>query len=198
MSDLWSYFKNLFKSAEKSSPTNPFIHELIERNDAEIADYNKWKEGLDKRRIIDWVNNEYVVFMTQPDDVDTDLDFLNTPMSKGFVLHFRKERHAERDFIHLFDYLKEKVLSLGYRSYMSDTRTYNRGQKVETVQRHYLKPAFSKKGDQKLDQRFGNITVELLQVNNIVINLKFSATGYVDHNFSAVEDYKKLMASVMN
>ena len=32
MSDIWQYFKKLFKASEASSPNQPFIHEVIERD----------------------------------------------------------------------------------------------------------------------------------------------------------------------
>ena len=39
MSDLWQYFKKMFKASENSSPNEPFIHEVIERSQEEIANY---------------------------------------------------------------------------------------------------------------------------------------------------------------
>ena len=132
MSDFWKNLKNLFKAAEESSPHQPVIHESIERSEEEQADYERWKESLSKRRMLDWLRGEYLNYLHDPEGIDEAVDFLDTPSSKGFVIHFQKTRYPLREIIHLLDYLKEQVLLLRYRSYMSDLRTYNRPQWVET------------------------------------------------------------------
>jgi hypothetical protein len=140
MDNLWHYFKNLFVKAEQSSPSQPLIHELIQRSEEETLDYERWKKTLVCRRLVDWLDNQYAVYRVLPHDVDEGLDFLHTPSSKGFVVHFNQTRYSRRDATHFFDYLKEQVLTLGYRPQISDTRTYHRSSWVETVERHYLKP----------------------------------------------------------
>lgn len=197
MSNLWNQFKNLFKEAEQSSPSKPLIHELIERNEAEIKDYTFWKNTLVRRRLIDWLNDQYAIYLHQPENIDEALDFLNTPSSKGFVIHFHRTRYSRRDVTHFFDYLKERVLGLNYRIQISDTRTYNRPMWVETVQRHYLKPKpnFERKG--KINQQFGNVTIEFELRNDVAHYLKFQATSYKDYQFDDARDFKELMQLVI-
>ena len=152
--------------------------------------------------MLNWLNEQYVQFLVNPDHIDEAIDFLNTTSSKGFVIHFRQTRYPKSEVTHLFDLLKEKVLDLGYRSYVSDSRTYGKNEWVENLQRHYLKPptnlrkAVSK--DEKFDQRFGNITIELLTRDDQIFHLKFSATGYRDHLFSEVEDFRDLMQGILS
>ena len=110
MNDLWQHFKKLFKASENSSPNEPFIHEVIERTAEEIASYDRWKNKFSKQRLINWLDNEYFRYKTNPNDTDHAIDFLNTPSSKGFVVHFRKMNYNLAEITHLFDYFKEKVL----------------------------------------------------------------------------------------
>ena len=87
---------------------------------------------------------------------------------------------------------------MSYRSYVSDTKTYPKNNFVETIQRHYLKPSLKLKSqDQKANQGFGNINIELLLRNDKVVNLKFSATSYRDHQFEEADDFNELMKLIV-
>ncbi len=196
MEELWKYIKNLFKESESSSPSRPFIHGLIERSEKEKADYEHWKRTHVCHRIIDWLSIQYGIFLALPQDIDEAIDFLDLPSSKGFVIHFHKTQYSRRDVIHLFDFLKEKVQELGYRTQLSDTRTYTRLNWVETVERHHLKPKTGFSGSGKVNQRFGNITIEVLLRNEVVHNLKLRANSYKDHLFQEAKEFSELMQSI--
>lgn len=208
MADWWDYIKGLFTRAEESSPSRPVIHELIQRSEKEKEDYADWKKTLVRRRLQDWLLDQYAVYRVSPADIDESLDFLDTPSSKGFVIHFHKTRYSPRDVRHFFDFLKEQVLRLDYRAQLSDVRTFNRPAWVATVERHYLKPGspFRRQtppGTTSLDtasgssplfnQRFGNITVELVLRDERPHYLKFQATAYQDRLFTEAEDFRNLM-----
>lgn len=200
--DLWQYMKDLFKAEQESSSIKPYIQEPLERDEEEIEAYNLWKRTLAKRRILDWLNMQYASFvMSGESEIDKTIDFLNTPSAKGFVLHFDEQLHNRNNFLNLFDYLKERVLEMNYKKYMSDTRTYNKTRNnntwVEMKQRHYLKPRFKVLEDNTFDQRFGNIKIELLFRNDKIHNLQFSATRYNDRNFAEGNTFNDLMRELL-
>lgn len=197
MADIWKYLRNLFQSVEESSPSQPAIHELIQRSEEEKTDYERWKNMLVCRRLTDWLSDQYAIYRVLPDDVDEALDFLNTPSSKGFVIHFYKTRYSLRDIVHLLDYLKEQVLTLNYKAQISDLRIFNRENWVETVQRHYLKPRPNVERQEKMNQQYGNITIELTLRNDQPYNLKLQATGYSDRLYQETEDFKDLMQHLL-
>ncbi|MEM1323335.1 MAG: hypothetical protein AAGG75_23925 [Bacteroidota bacterium] len=196
MPDFWQSIKNLFTKAEQSSPTQPLIHKLIERTEAELADYDRWKKSLSCRRLLDWIRQQHVEYLINPDHIDETIDFMTTPSSKGFVIHFKEMNYPQREIVNLFDYLKERVLAANYRSYVSELRTYNRPNWVETKQRHYLKPPIKfiqNEGGQLFRQRYGNISIELLQRNEEAFNLKLSATAYNDRLYESADNFQDLM-----
>ncbi len=199
---LWEQIKKIFQSVEDSENKSyqPVVKSAIKRSVEEQVDFDQWKKTLSKRRLIDWVNAAYVNYLVDPKSVDTALDFLSMRASRGFVVHFHKTQYPIRDVIHFFDYLKERVLTLGYRTYTSDSRTYNRSNFVEAIQRHYLKPSinFGRAQGEKVNQRFGNITIEVLLRNDKVYNLKFSATAYSDHKYEEADEFGDLMKELMN
>ena len=199
MADLWDYVKNLFAKAEESSPTQPLVHEVITRSKEEKEDFQQWKDTLVCRRLKDWLSDQYAVYRVDPDYIDEGLDFLNTPSSKGFVIHFFKTRYSRRDVTHFFDYFKEKVRALEYRTQVSDRRSYQKNNHAETVERHYLKPRTGTYDQEnpKFRQRYGNVMIELTFRNDQPWNLKFRATTYNDSQFHEAKAFSELMQAVL-
>ena len=200
--DLWQYMKDLFKAEQESNPKKPFIQEPLERDEVAVQSYDLWKRTLAKQRFLDWLNIQYATFvMSDETAIDTAIDFLNTPSAKGFVIHFDEQMHNRGDFIHLFDYLQERVLEMNYKKYMSDIRTYNKTRNdntwVDTIQRHYLKPRFKVLEDNTFDQRFGNIKIELFYRNDRIRNLQFSATRYSDRSYAEGNTFNDLMRELL-
>jgi|TARA_B110000285_G_scaffold159560_1_gene178048 hypothetical protein len=200
--DLWQYFKDLFKAEQESSSVKPYINEPLERSEDEKERYEHWKRTLAKQRLLEWLNTQYATFtISGESEIDKTIDFLNTPSSKGFVIHFNDRFHNRSNIIHLFDYLKERVLEMNYKLYMSDIRTYNKTRNdktwVETIERHYLKPRFKVLEDHTFDQMFGNIRVELLFRNDEIRNLKFSATRYNDRSYKEANTFNDLMRELL-
>jgi len=192
--DIWSKFKEFFQQAEESSPSQPLIHEMIERTAEEKKDYEFWKTTLVSKRMINWLGDQYAIFKALPNDIDAAMDFLDTPSSKGFVIHFYKTEYSLRDVTYLFDLLKEKVRILDYRTQISDRREFNRPNWVEKIERHYHKPKPNfLKTDEKFKQGFGNITIELVFRDDKPYQLKFRATIYKDHLFEEAETFQTLM-----
>lgn len=197
MSDIWDFFKKIFGKPEQSSPNQPLIHKLIERNQEEQVSYEKWKQSLFKRRLLDWLNQQYATFLLEPDELEDTIDFLNLPSSKGFVVHFRETRYTLAEAQHLLDYLKERVLTLNYKIALSETRTYARSQQIETLERHYLKPRTRWVEGEKVKQQFGNINIDLLIREEQPYRLRLSATHYQDRSYQDAEEFKGLMKVLM-
>lgn len=197
MANIWQQIRGLFQAAEASSPSQPAIHRLIERSQEEQQDYDFWKDTLVCDRLMNWISSQYAIYLVDEEAIDEGLDFLNTPSSKGFAVHFYRTQYSNRDVIHLLDHLKNRVqASLNYRKQISDMRTYNRPNWVESTQRHYLKPRLNFESDQALDQQFGNILIELVFRNDKPYQLKFQTTTYSDRQFAKAGTFKDLMNAV--
>jgi len=188
--DIRNYLKQLFKKTEHSSVSNPALHEIIKRTDQHLADYELWKNSLQRKRLTDWLIAEFSVSKTNPQAMDESIDFMDNPHSRGFILYFKKGQQ-ETDYLFLLDYLKEKVLALGYRSYMSDVKSYTKKEDVETVQRHYLKPEPS--FEPPINQQFGNVTIELVFRNDQTKLLRLSANPYSDRLYEDARKFSELI-----
>ncbi|MCB0641198.1 MAG: hypothetical protein KDC44_06140, partial [Phaeodactylibacter sp.] len=60
--DLFSYIKQLFQAAEESSPSVPVLHEVLELSPAEQEDFEQWSKNLVRRRLTDWLHEQYVIY----------------------------------------------------------------------------------------------------------------------------------------
>ncbi|MEL6355873.1 MAG: hypothetical protein AAFQ37_02970 [Bacteroidota bacterium] len=195
MASFWDQVKSIFQRAEESSPSNPAVHEMIERSNKELAAYQDWKRTLARKRLLDWLIDQYAVFRGKG-QLDEAINFLDTPSSKGFVIHFYQTHYSKQEITHFFDYLKERVLELNYRTQISDRRVFNRKDWIETQERHYLKPRNSYVEGEPIEQRFGNITIELELRNDQVRNLRLRATIYKDALYSDGESFRTLMMAL--
>lgn len=198
MSDLWSKVKKIFTQAAESSAQQPVIHELIQRDHTTLAFQEKFIHGLVHRRFNDWLHDQFAIYLSTPENLDEAIDFISTPSIKGFVVHFRMTQYDIKEIIALFDHFKNQILTIGYHSYVSDVKGYNRGQWSEELQRHYLKPSLRVQEieQQQINQQFGNINIELLTRNAKVWHLKFSATVYNDRMYQEGDDFEKLLRLV--
>ncbi|MBP9874679.1 MAG: hypothetical protein KBC60_11580, partial [Haliscomenobacter sp.] len=68
---------------------------------------------------------------------------------------------------------------------------------AETVQRHYLKPRPQVPDGEKLRQRFGNVTIEVVSRDDKAHQLRFRATAYSDHLFQDAERFEGLMKELL-
>lgn len=193
MSTFWQRLFRLEKEVAASSPSQPAIHELIQRSAEYTAEYEQWKEGFVLRRLLDWLGDQYAIYRTKPTGIDGGIAFLNTPSSQGFIIYFHTTNYSRQEATFLFDYLKERVQTENYRVQLSDLRTYNRRDWVETMEKHYLKPRLNFDPEQKQQQQFGNITIELEVRNDRVHNLRLRATHYRDHLYEEPREFRELM-----
>jgi hypothetical protein len=197
MTNIWDYFKDFFREAQESSASRPIFNEILERSTDEKRAYEDWKGSLPCRRLFDLLAEQYAIYQSNPAGVDAALTFLQTDSSNGFALHFDRLDHEKQDAPHMLDFLKEKTLALNYRPQLSNARTWSEKDWVQTVQRHYLKPRQTWAEGQKIDQRYGNITIELVLRNDKPHLLTFRATSYSDRLYVEADDFHQLMQALL-
>jgi hypothetical protein len=198
MASFWQQIAQLFQSAASSTPEQPVVHELLVRNERVQEDYNKWKQSLVLRRLLNWLGDQYAIYCVLPQDIDQGLDFLQTPSSQGFVIYFSRTNYSLRETSHFLDYLKERVMMLDYKSQLSDVKTYMRAEQVETTERHYLKPRpkFDESG--RMSQLYGNVLIELVIRNDKPQQLRFQATTYRDQHYLPPAAFRDLMQQLLD
>ncbi len=188
--DLKAFFKNVFEQQEKANV--PVVQEIIERDDYFLTSYNNWKS---RKAYLEWNETLFREMNAFRDrgEKHRDIWFMNSGATAALLW-----KRSGQGVLFYFDYLKERVLSLGYRSYMSDRKSYVRKGYAEYIERHYLKPKLHfQQGATKVEQLYGNITIECIKHNDEVQQLKFMCTNYRDHNYSEALDFYDLMERVL-
>ncbi len=184
--------KELLIQTDRSTTGQPAVHRVLTRSKASKEVFISWKDGNDVEATLEWLLSNYQSKVSGG-KIDRTMAVLDTPSKKGFVLYLR-DRHSEtRDPECLMDFMKERILDLGYNLYTSDIKIYSKGDEVETQQRHYLKPPLNFVPNQKLSQLFGNVAIEYVLRDDKPYMFKFSATTYQDHMFEDAKAFGQLM-----
>jgi hypothetical protein len=192
---FWNQIKSIFNQAENSSSSAPTVHELIRRSEAELEDYAHWKTTAAPRRLLDWLSEQYARH-NDGQITDTTIGFLKLDSSKGFVIYFKEMNYNREEITHFFHYLKERVLTLNYRSDISDRRIFPRRDWIETQERHYLKPKVDL-NDAVMDQAYGNIMIEFELRDDQPHNLRLRATVYNDSLYEAKGSFGGLVMALV-
>ncbi len=194
----WDIIKALREQQNKQSQpekgcAQPISHQLIQRSEEDEAEFLKWKETDCKEKILLYISKNYNTWQTTTCEQCDAIDFLKLPSFRGFVIHFMDLKYDCNEVKYLFDYLKEKVLTLGYKVQVSDERVFEKAKWLEKTERHYLKPVVKIKANEKIEQRFGNINIELKFRDDEPMHLKFAAATYHDCQFKNAEEFQELM-----
>ncbi len=202
MSWINQIMQQLFGKEEEVSKTpsrQPVVHEVIQRTHTDKDAYQRWLGSQRMQRALDFIQLEYNKNRHEENLVGATFYHLNQPSSKGFILNYRKDMFSEKEFQYYFDYLKERVLTLDYKSYTSDLRSYDRGEYVETIERHYLKPSWRMTADKsQLVQQYGNITITHHSKDDQPVYLKFMCHNYADRQFTDAEDFEQLIQHMIH
>jgi hypothetical protein len=184
--------ENDLPGSASGHPSVPYHQEMLVRNADESAAMIAWAAGSRPaywRRIID------EAFMEGNLD-EPHFQSVQNSMSVGFNILWHSQRFQEMEMQFLFDLLKEDLLSLGYKLYMSDVRQFIRKDYVETIQRHYCKPALIVENG-KVNQLYGNIILEYRLLDNEPYDLKLNVQYYHDYKYAHPLPYPRLLEALI-
>lgn len=192
MSGFWNNIKHLFTQVEDEK--TPAIHETLERTEAEQEAYHHWKHSRESGRLMNFLKRRIEGFEPVEEDLSLDIQFVESPKTNGFVLHFDDNKLAEKDFQFLFDLLRDRIIIHDYRLYMSDSRQQMRNGQVHHTERHYLKPRlYNLSANDQVNQQFGNITLEYLRINGQPQHVKLIVNIYSDYKYTEARPYSDLL-----
>jgi len=192
------FIKNIFIKQKQANV--PVLQELLIRDEAQQQAYHAWKVANKQTYLLGFLQKEINKLndgslAPQADNIL----IINSPKSRGFILKYNSVQADTDEFAYLADYLKERILKLNYKLYVSDVKNYARKNYVETIERHYLKPRFGFNIDtkEKVNQQYGNIVIEHLLHNKQSVQLKFLNMPYTDHKYTAALSFEGLMERIL-
>lgn len=193
MANFWKQVKGWFKAADESSPTKPFIEERLERSETEQEDLKKWKLSNSCLDLCSLVYDSFLEEKNHPA-----LTFLKLRSSSGFIINLEKEKTSLNDAQRFMDFLREKVLALNYKRQNSNYRLYTKNGKTEKIERFYMKPRLKLVENNRVDQLYGNVIIELTIREEQPLSLKFQVNRYSDRNYTDSRTFGALMEKVFS
>ncbi|MDF9800058.1 hypothetical protein OKW21_005321 [Catalinimonas alkaloidigena] len=197
-----SYFDKLFSKLfpAKDSDKVTAVHEVLKRNQPTQQAYGDWKDSDDRSELIKEIAQAYYYKKTNITS-EIDVHLFNTAYANGFAISYH-EKIGSKVFQHLTDYFRDKVLEMGYRLVNADRRILDRENYVETIEKYYLKPPLSAEDltqdTIQVNQMFGNIAIEHVQINSQPSYLKVLASIYSDRQFQEADSYDDFISALFH
>lgn len=186
MSFIENIFDRLFPKDKKDTVLS---HEVLKRTDREFASYAEWVENPDTEILLKKIHRIYHLKKTGISDT-LPLMIYESDYANGFALAQSRELE-DFDYTMLMDHFKHRVLDAGYRQAGSDRKITAKESHVLTVEKYYLKPPIQI--DPPIDQKFGNISLELVLHDGRPDYLKVMASIYSDRLYKPHQDFNDLI-----
>ncbi len=187
-------FSKLF--GKKEVPAAPVIHEPLVRSASQSEKYADWVAREEHVGMVDDLNNAYhkkKLGIVSPLEVH----LLNTRYSNGFALSY-DDSITSQSFLHLFDYLKDRTLTLGYKLAQADRRILDKGDYEETIEKWYLKPDVVHSGKEFEDQRYGNVLMEHVAVDRKPSYVKVMVNVYQGRPYAEALPFDEYLEELFN
>lgn len=103
------------------------------------------------------------------------------------------------NFQHFFDFIRDRVLELGYNVSTSDQRIQRHQRYTETIYKHFMKPQPTDcLVTGRCNQRFGTVSVDLVTINGQPGFIRFMSNAYHDDIFTAAHSFDELIDLALN
>ncbi|MBC6990086.1 hypothetical protein [Hymenobacter sp. BT491] len=192
---MLNFLKKLLSADRGADFTN---WQPLERTPAEQTAHSQW---VHQRVYLNWMGPFFKAYHFRKAGV-TDRGFrvqLADECGRYGALFFFDPSIGPGNFRHLFDFIRDRVLALGYNLSTSDRRVLHHPRYTETIEKHFLKPQpkdCTVTG--RCNQRFGTVTVDLVSINGQPGFIRFFSNPYQDNIFTVAKSFDELMDAVFN
>lgn len=180
-------FKKLFPGRQANRQFQ--VMEELRRSQAYQQAYGQWLGSKEAQELIGAVEKSYYLKKNQVAG-EYPVHLFESAAANGFALSYHPNIQA-RQFQFLLDYFRDRVLTLGYRLANTDRQIKEKESYIKTTEKHYLKPPLSK--GRIADQRYGNVLLEYVLIDQQPSYLKLMVTIYTDHLFTEAQAYDELL-----
>ncbi|MFY0601334.1 MAG: hypothetical protein JXR03_16785 [Cyclobacteriaceae bacterium] len=183
-----SYFDEVYKKLFPKKTKGPILHEVLKRSDAYLDQYDLWKDSSLPSELIGEIA-ESLRLKAEGIIKNPNVHQFSGESSNGFAITYNSDID-QMHFHFLFDLFAEKVKALDYRVSISDLIVTEKNGYVESKEKHYLK---IKPAEQTpIDQKFGNIVIELIRIDEVPSFIRLMANTYNDHLYKSPKKFKEL------
>ncbi len=190
-----SYFEEVFRKIfPNSSPRHEVIYEELQRSESDQDEYNSWLWSKQSGDLLGELENAYRL---KQSDIESQLKvhLLNSNYSNGLAVSYNS-RISHKEFRNLFDLLKDQTLKTGYKLTQGDRRILARETYEETIEKWYLKPERSKTAEGLLNQLYGNVIIELIEIDRAPSFIRLMVNIYQDRLYTKALSFDEFIDEI--
>ncbi len=172
-----------FQGEDKTNLTSGALDKPLKRSNFFKEEYQIWSKTQKLQDFKDQLRLQFEALKSNVADPSSIL-FLLSPQSNGFIF-FVDDDFSPADLTFFQEYCKDFLVEQGYILNQADIKIRSRNGEIVETDRYYLKP---KPNHEELlsglvSQAFGNILLELEQVNGRHKQFKLQCNWYSDRNY---------------
>lgn len=191
-----SYFDLVYKRlfGTRGSKSVVLVNEVIKRSASFLRNFDAWKTS---ELCEEYLNELWQSYYWRRKGIDKNpqVFILESSRSNGFAISYQRGLN-KKYFHYLFDYMADQVKKLDYRLVVSKLTMKDRGDDVETREMHYLKPKNDLTAPR--DQKYGNVQIEYVRVNDQPFRINVIANTYSDRSFSEPKNFEHLAQHIFS
>ncbi|SDK16252.1 hypothetical protein SAMN05421823_10231 [Catalinimonas alkaloidigena] len=186
--------ERLFPKPAQQGPVR-LVHEVLRRSERFADEYIAWQQAGHEQHMIELLSRAY--YLKRNDmAVEPEIHLLTTPYANGFAVMCPPQLPL-RELSFWLDALKNRILTLGYRVASATHELREKSRYLESSERYALKPPFCTDPTVLCDQRYGNIQVEAIAIDDRASYLKVVVTVYSDALYTRALPFEDFADAVL-
>jgi hypothetical protein len=131
-------------------------------------------------------------------NLQTELDFhiFESQGISGF--YFNNRKYSKKALQIIQEFMKDSVCAQGYHVSLADVTISTNDYGIKKIERYYLKPIYEINGHDKRVQKFGNISIEIHDLNEYPQYFKLTTAIYHDNHFQIAQSFDELMQALFD
>lgn len=185
-----SFFDQIINKIFPKEKKNVILtNEVLKRSQHEFDSYDEWHSSDVSKEILDKIFRAYHLKKTDIKD-PIPIALFESDKANGFAIA-NCSTLLDSDYKMLLEHFKKQILSIGYRQSGSNRKVTAEQDRVITKEFYYLKPPIQM--EPPINQRYGNISLELILYDEKPHYLKLMASVYSDRLYSEPENFSDLV-----
>lgn len=187
-----SFIDDLFGKLFSKKRTPLQVKENFVQSAEDVTDLEEWLQSPECSNLVALVGKNFH-FKKAGINNEPEVHILNSPYANGFAISYDPPFNPET-FSKLFFAFGRRMLALGYRQVSLDRKIEEINDKVKTTEKQYFKPPLH--ADDfitKIDQLYGNVSVEKVTIDNEPSFIKVLVTVYSDYLYQPAKPFEEFI-----
>ncbi|GEO21813.1 hypothetical protein [Cyclobacterium qasimii] len=186
------FIDNLLDKLFTGNSNRAVIRENFTRSESEEQEVSLWLTGEEGEEVLKMIYDNYH-FKRAGINKDPEVHVYHTSYANGFAVTYSQPFNTDT-FTKLFFGLGQQMLGMGYRMVSMDRKIDEINDQVRTTEKLYFKPLISVDDlSDKINQLFGNVSIEKISLDNKPNYLKVLVTLYSDRQYHEAKSFDQFM-----